>query len=207
MKGKMKMADSNDIRIRVATAADLPALHELIWQSVRVLNVQDYSQEQLESGLRHNMFDVDRALIRDGTYYVAEVDGRIVGCGGWSFRPSLHNGQGIQAGNEERYAVRSGAAKIRAFYVHPDWARRGIGSRILHTAEAAARRAGFYELELLASLTGVPLYEARGFSVVERVEVTTPDGVRLPTMRMVKQIAPPVQIGQTGLEIGEISLN
>lgn len=168
---------------------DVPALRELIEQSVRVLQRGDYSEEQIEGALG-TVFGVDTRLIEDGTYYVVETegDGRelIVGCGGWSKRKTLF-GSDYQTGREDALLdARMDAAKIRAFFVHPGWVRRGIATQILERCEEAARTAGFQRFEMGATLTGVPMYAARGYVEAERIEVLLTNGSLLPVVRMVK---------------------
>lgn len=176
---------------RTARMADVPALEALIEASVRGLGAEDYSPEQLESALAHGMFGVDTQLLRDETYYVVELDGEIAGAGGWSRRRALYGGS---AGRHETEAgfldPATEAARVRAFFVHPARARRGIGRALLRRCEAAARAAGFDRLELMATLPGERLYRAAGYQEVERVDVELPDGARCPCVRMLKEITP-----------------
>src|SRR3954467_2377873 len=116
------------------------------------------------------VFGVDRQLIRDGTYFAVEDAGQIVGCGGWSKRKTLYGGDRDRAGEDAELNPQSDPARIRAFFVHPNWARRGIGRSILVHCEAAAIQAGFHRAELVATLTGEPLYARFGYAVVERYE-------------------------------------
>ncbi len=176
------------IRVRPARPDDIPALAELIPLSVRALSAGYYPPAQIESALAH-VFGVDSQLIADGTYFVAEAEGRLVGCGGWSRRQTLYGGDHTK--HEESEALldpATDAARIRAFFVHPDWARRGIGRRLLHACEEAARRAGFTRLELGATLPGEPLYAALGFVVTERLEAPLPDGLTFSVARMAKDL-------------------
>jgi N-acetylglutamate synthase-like GNAT family acetyltransferase len=173
--------------IRRATADDIPALEELIPQSVRLLSANYYTAEQIESGLTY-IFGVDSQLITDGTYYVAETEGEIVGCGGWSKRRTLYGGDQAKAEVDSLLDPEIDAARIRAFFVHPDRKRQGIGSRIIETCERAAREAGFTTLELVATLPGEPLYKAFEYEVAERFEAVLPDGITLPLARMTKQV-------------------
>jgi GNAT superfamily N-acetyltransferase len=187
------------IRLRLAVTADIPALRVLIDASVRGLQANDYTPEQLEGALQ-SVVGVDRQLIADGTYFVAEAEGEdgeatgaerqrmIVGCGGWSKRKTLF-GSDVCAGREDTLLdPRRDAAKIRAFFVHPGWARRGVGSKILQACEDAARAAGFTRLEMGATLTGVPFYRAKGYAALERLEVPMRKGVSFPIVRMAKQV-------------------
>ncbi len=177
-----------NLKLRQARLEDIPALTRLIEASVRGLGGRDYSPQQIESSLKY-VFGVDTQLIEDGTYFVVESDYHLVGAGGWSRRKTLYGGDQAKGQAEENLLdPRRDSAKIRAFYVHPDWARQGIGRQMMSACEAAAGLAGFTRLELLATLTGAPLYAACGFDVVERVEVKLPDGIVLPTLKMVKQL-------------------
>ena len=151
--------------VRQAVSSDVPALQDLIRQSVLGLQGADYTPEQLELAL-DRVFGVDTQLIADGTYFVAEArvgEGQVLaGCGGWSKRKTLYGSDHCAGREDALLDPQREAAKIRAFFVHPAWARRGVGSRILEVCEAAATAAGFRRLEMGATLTGVPLYAARG---------------------------------------------
>jgi GNAT superfamily N-acetyltransferase len=177
--------------LRIAEMRDVAELRELIEASVRELQRGDYSEEQIEGALG-TVFGVDTRLIQDGTYYVveAERDGRavIAGCGGWSKRQTLF-GSDQQAGRQDALLdPQTEAAKIRAFFVRPEWVRRGIATQILERCEKAARGEGFRRLEMGATLTGVPMYAARGYVEVERIEVPLVNGSSLPVVRMAKTI-------------------
>lgn len=174
--------------IRHAEASDIPALEKLIPQSVRLLSTNYYTAEQIESGLTY-IFGVDSQLIEDGTYYVAHVDGEIVGCGGWSKRRTLYGGDQAKTEVDSLLNPEVDAARIRAFFVHPDRKRQGIGSRIMQACEQAAKQSGFAVLELVATLPGEPLYKAFGYEAVERFEIVLPDGITLPLIRMTKRLA------------------
>jgi len=155
---------------------------------VRGLQAGDYTPGQMEGALG-TVFGVDRQLIADGTYFVVEAGGAIVGCGGWSRRATLF-GSDLHAGREDSLLdPQRDAARIRAFFVHPDWARRGIGSQILEACETAATEHGFRRFELGATLTGERLYRVRGYRTGERIEVPLQNGESLPVIRMTKQIA------------------
>ncbi|HMQ55198.1 MAG TPA: GNAT family N-acetyltransferase, partial [Anaerolineae bacterium] len=131
-------------------------------------------------------------LIADGSYYVVEIDGQLAGAGGWSNRKTLYGGDQAKAETEDnRLDPSRDAAKIRAFYVDPHRARQGIGRQLLRVCETAARQAGFTRLELMATLTGMPLYAACGFRVVTPAEIEMPDGIRLPVAKMEKIITSP----------------
>jgi N-acetylglutamate synthase-like GNAT family acetyltransferase len=182
-------AFSQSVQLRLARSADIPALHALIEASVRGLMIQEYSLAQLEGALG-TYLGVDTQLIADGTYFVAEVETatakEMIGCGGWSKRKTLF-GADHRPGRENALLDPAvDAAKIRALFIHPDWARRGIGSRILKACEEAARTAGFKKFEMGATLTGVPLYEAKGYKVIDDVEIPLSNGESLKVVRMGK---------------------
>jgi len=154
--------------LRRATAEDKPAIAALIERSARGLSRDDYADGQIEAAVAR-VFGVDSELIEDGTYVVAEAGGRLVGCGGWSRRRTLFGGD--QAASREAGLLdpATDAAKIRAFFVDPDWARRGVATAILERCEAEAREAGFRAAELMATLPGVKFYRARGYEGDERI--------------------------------------
>lgn len=158
----MKSA-SNKYRLRKATSADEPVLRDLIARSIRALGANDYSREQIEGALE-GAFGVDTTLIRDQTYFVA-VDGaeQIVGCGGWSKRRTLFGGDARSERDDSWLDPRVDAAKIRAFFVDPAHARRGIGRALLRRCESEAALAGFTRFELMATLPGVRLYAQCGY--------------------------------------------
>ena len=135
------------LELRVATEEDIPALTALIPASVRGLSQGHYTPAQIESALVY-VFGVDSQLINDGTYFVVEHDGQIVGAGGWSKRKTLYGGDQSKADDDPLLDAALDAAHIRAYYVHPDWARQGIGRRIMRACEAAAKAAGFTRLDL-----------------------------------------------------------
>lgn len=181
-----------DIRIRKACTADIPALRQVIEASVRGLQARDYSPRQIELALK-NLYGVDTQLIADGTYFAAEAaaegaEARIVGCGGWSRRRTLFGGDQWRTRQDDLLDPQRDAAKIRAFFVRPEWVRRGIGTMILDACEAAATAAGFKRLEMGATLSGVPFYRARGYTPLESVEAPLGEGESLPIVRMVKEI-------------------
>ena len=161
------MAANASIVLRKATAADVAALKDLIARSARGLR-PDYRGAQVEGALR-GAFGVDSQLLDDGTYFVAEMDGTIVGCGGWSFRATLFGGDARADRNNSLLDPKTHAAKIRAFFVEPSHARQGIGSRLLERCEQEARAHGFSHVELMATLPGVKLYAVRGYTGQETV--------------------------------------
>ncbi len=175
------------IELRKATAEDIAAIEELIPASVRGLQREQYSEEQREAALEA-VFTVDRQLIGDGTYFVAEAEGRIVACGGWSRRKTLYGGHGVAGRDDAWLDPATEPARIRAFFVHPDFARRGIGTMMLAACESEAAALGFRSLEMAATLPGVPLYEARGYRKREPLEVPLREGLSLTVIRMSKRI-------------------
>jgi GNAT superfamily N-acetyltransferase len=174
--------------VRLATRADLPAIEALIAASARALSAGWYDPAQVESALRH-VFGPDTLLVADGTYFVAEAGGRIAGCGGWSRRRTLYGGDVMKTGPDAELDPARDAARIRAFFVDPASARRGVGSALMRACEAAAAGAGFRRLELMSTLPGEPLYRAFGFSADERVTTVLPDGVAIDFVRMSRDLA------------------
>lgn len=173
-------------QIRLASIEDTAALQELIRGSVAILSNGYYTSRQIASGLSH-IFGVDTQLIVDGTYFVAEADNEIVGSGGWSKRKTLFGGDQFKANQVDSLLDPNvDAARIRAFYVHPNWSRKGIGSRILTACEDAARSEGFSKVELVATLPGVPFYSTKGYEKCEPMSLETADGESLPAFRMTK---------------------
>jgi GNAT superfamily N-acetyltransferase len=188
---------SSRFQLRLAVPDDIPVLKQLIEASVRDLQAHDYSPAQLDRALS-TVYGVDTRLIEDGTYFAVErlpekqettgLAGPIVGCGGWSKRKTLFGGD-VWSGREDALLdPRKDAAKIRAFFVHPEWARHGVGSIILAACESAAKAAGFTSLEMGATLTGVPFYRAKGYEAVENLAAPLGDGLSLPIVRMAKQL-------------------
>ncbi|MBD0326825.1 MAG: GNAT family N-acetyltransferase, partial [Pyrinomonadaceae bacterium] len=141
------------IILRKANFDDRPAITQLIELSARALSRDDYSDEQIEAAI-NEVFGVDSDLIHDETYFVAEVSGALVGCGGWSRRRTLFGGDQFAKRESTELDPRCEAARIRAFFIHPEWARKGIGRAILEKCEAEARASGFQSLELMATLPG-----------------------------------------------------
>jgi N-acetylglutamate synthase-like GNAT family acetyltransferase len=179
--------NSSSYHLRHATAADIPALHDLIALSVRGLMTSAYSSEQLEKALGV-LLGVDTQLIEDGTYFVVDAeDGMLVGCGGWSKRKTLFGADHRGGRDAALLDPAQDAAKIRAFFVHPEWARRGVGSAILGLCEQEASSAGFRRFEMGATLSGVPLYKAKGYVEAERIEAPLPGGGVMTVIRMTKE--------------------
>jgi GNAT superfamily N-acetyltransferase len=178
------------IEILPALPNDVPALESLIREAVMVLQAADYSEDQRKGALG-TVFGVDSRLIEDGTYFKAMAGKTLVGCGGWSRRQTLFGSDAIAGKNDRRLDPEVDAARIRAFFVKPEWARRGVGRQILKACEAAALSAGFKHFELVATVTGVALYKATGYQIGERYETPLPNGLSLPVVRMAKVATPP----------------
>ena len=175
--------------LRTATAGDLEAIRSLIAASVRGLQ-HEYSEGQREHALA-SVFTPDTQLIADETYFVIQTDdGLLAACGGWSWRRTLYGGDHHHASRDAaRLDPATDAAKIRAFFVHPQWSRRGLGTRLLEACEQAAWDAGFRRAEMGATLSGVPLYERHGYRRVAEILVELPGGENLPVVRMEKVLA------------------
>jgi GNAT superfamily N-acetyltransferase len=181
-----------NIQIRKATRTDVPRLREVIEASVRGLQAEYYSPAQVEGALQ-SVYGVDSRLLADETYLAAEVsdsrgNAKIVACGGWSKRKTLYGGDQYGGREDSLLDPAHDAAKIRAFFVHPKWARRGIGSLILEACERAAVDAGFTRLEMGATLSGVAFYEAKGYVQIEKQAVPLGNGEALPIVRMAKRL-------------------
>ncbi len=176
-----------DLVPRAATHADVAAIRRLIDQSVRGLSASYYSAQQIESALRY-VFGADTQLIDDGTYFVIDGGAELAAAGGWSRRKTLYGGDQFKATTDPLLDPAVDAARIRAFFVHPAWARRGLARRLFEICEDAARREGFRAFELGATLPGIPLYEALGFVAAEPQAATMPDGETLPLVRMIRPI-------------------
>ncbi len=175
-------------RLRVATFDDEPCLRHLIARSIRSLGSEDYTPGQIDAALR-GAFGVDTAIIRDGTYFVAVTDASaIAACGGWSKRRTLFGGDERAERDESWLDPRSEPAKIRAFFVDPAHARRGLGRAILARSELEAIQAGFSAFELMATLPGVRLYEACGYQRGKSIEHPLPDRQSIRLVPMSKQI-------------------
>ncbi len=175
------------ISIRTAAPGDVAALTQLIGLSVRNLSAGYYTARQVESALLY-VFGIDSQLIRDHTYFVAETEGALAGWGEWSKRNTLYGGDQTKAAEDPLLDPDLDAARIRAFFVHPQWARRGVGRRLILACEEAARAGGFRKLELGATLPGQPLYSAMGYRIVEPIQLQFPDGVLFPLYRMSKDL-------------------
>src|SRR6266480_4527844 len=177
-----------DYIIRKAVLADRAAIAQLIKESARSLSRADYSDAQIEGAIA-TVFGVDTNLIIDGTYFVAERDGELIGCGGWSKRKTLFGGDQWATRDASGLDPKTEPAKIRAFFIHPEHARKGIARAILAACESEAQACGFKALELMSTLPGIKLYRACGYEGAERVECEVGDGVVIEFMVMKKTLA------------------
>jgi GNAT superfamily N-acetyltransferase len=190
-----------NIHLRLAVPEDIPVLRELIDASVRGLQTEDYTPAQIEGALK-TVFGVDSQLIADGTYFVAQAGPAaiqrtgakhaqpeliIVGCGGWSKRKTLYGSDHWTGREDALLDTLCDAAKIRAFFIHPAWARRGVGGMILQACEDAARAAGFTRYEMGATLTGAKLFGVKGYVAVKPISIPLVNGESLPVIHMEKQ--------------------
>lgn len=177
------------IRIRVARSSDIPAAQAVIAASARGLQLGDYTPAQIESAITH-VYGVDSQLVADGTYFVAEDVGenaaRIVACGGWSKRKTLYGGDNWRERKDDLLDPAVDPAKIRAFFIHPDFARKGIGTMLLSACENAARDSGFTRFEAGATLTGVKLFAARGYVATDEILLPLEESVTIRVVHMVK---------------------
>lgn len=162
----------------------MPALRALMAAAIGTLMEGFLTPAQIDAS--HEIMGLDTQLIADGTYFVAESDGVIAGCGGWSRRATLFGGNHTAGRSDALLVPGRDRARVRAMYTAPGFARRGIGRAILAAAEAAARAEGFTAVELAATLAGEPLYRAAGYAPERAFEEMTASGVAVPLIRMVK---------------------
>lgn len=176
-----------DFNHRLATFDDLEALNKVMGRSIGQLQSSFLTPVQIEAS--HKVMGLDTQLVKDGTYFMIECNGRVAGCGGWSFRATLYGGDhSVVAREPERLDPATDAAKIRAMYTDPDFTRRGIGTRIIILCENAARAAGFKRVELMATAAGVPLYQKQGYESSADAQFADIDGVRVPLLLMEKRL-------------------
>jgi len=173
--------------INPAKIEETSQLQSLIEKSVKGLSINYYTEQQIESALIH-VFGVDSQLIIDQTYYIVRDADKIAGCGGWSKRKTLFGGDQTKGREDPLLNPLTDAARIRAFFVHPDWARKGVGTALLNFCTDGAAAAGFHQLQLAATLPGVPFYSRLGFSIIENKEIVLADGETLPLAVMYKAI-------------------
>lgn len=172
---------------RIATEADLPMLRALMTRAIEHLQDDFLSPDQVRAS--HKVMGLDSQLVRDSTYFVIEEQGIAAGCGGWSFRATLYGGdESVIAREPARLDPATDAAKVRAMYTNPDFARRGVGRMLLALCEDTARAAGFGRVELMATMAGVPLYRAAGYVAVAETQAPEIDGVTVPLLLMGKTL-------------------
>ena len=172
---------------RLATEADLPAIRVLMDIAIDEHLKAFLDPAQVE--LSKSIMGLDTQLIADRTYFLVEQGARLAGCGGWSRRATLYGGDHSTAQrNAALLDMATDAARVRAMYTHPDFARRGVGRLILRLCEGAAREAGFRSVELMATMSGEPLYKAAGYQQIERIIAASRDGVEVPGVRMGKPV-------------------
>lgn len=172
---------------RIAGMEDLEVLRALMTRAIEHLQDSFLSPEQVRAS--HKVMGLDTQLVKDGTYFLVEEDGRVAGCGGWSWRATLYGGDDSVVQREPApLDPATDAAKVRAMYTDPAFVRRGVGRMILDLCEDAARGAGFRRVEMMATMAGIPLYRACGYVPVEPVESAPIDGVRVPLTRMEKPL-------------------
>jgi GNAT superfamily N-acetyltransferase len=171
---------------RLARLEDIPALRALMASAIRELQHGFLSPEEIVASA--SIMGLDTQLIDDGTYFIVESEGRIAGSGGWSKRATLFGGDHSAGRDAALLDPAKDAARVRAMYTSPDFARRGVGRMILGLCEAAAKAEGFARTELAATLAGEPLYRACGYVPIEHFRSDTPQGLRIPLIRMGKAI-------------------
>jgi len=173
--------------IRKATMEDCDAIQQLIAESARRLSREHYSDTQIEAAIA-KVFGVDTTLIEDGTYFVVESNGQLAGSGGWSKRKTLFGGDQYSSRDVAYSDPKTEPAKIRAFFIHPDHARKGIARMILSHCEEEARAQGFRALELLSTLPGIEFYKSCGFVETGNLDLDLTETVKLEFVPMRKEI-------------------
>ena len=181
------MTVTSSLYMRVATLDDIPAIEALMAESMARLLPHFLDSKQVERS--SESMGVDTLLVADGTYFLVFEGDALAGCGGWSRRRSLYGGNTTAGRDDSPADPKAEPAKIRAMYTHPDFVRRGIGRMLLDASEAAARAEGFSAMEMGSTATGVPLYEACGYRLVEDLSRPSEDGTIVPILRMRKELA------------------
>ncbi|MCF6274433.1 MAG: GNAT family N-acetyltransferase [Robiginitomaculum sp.] len=181
------MTDSAQyLRIVKASRNDLPKLQGLMHKSIEILQKPFLTEGQIHASFE--VMGLDTTLVDDGTYFTVFANDHLAGCGGWSKRETLYGGDHSKGRNTRLLDPAHEPARIRAMYTHPDFTRRGVGRLVLDSCEQAARDAGFKRAEMMATLAGVPLYEACGYTKIEEIFDTTSDGTKVPLVRMGKPL-------------------
>ena len=172
---------------RLASIDDLEGLREVMRRSIEKLQDGFLTPEQVR--VSQTVMGLDTQLVRDGTYFIVESGGRIAGCGGWSWRSTLYGGDDSLVSREPKALdPATDSARIRAMYTDPHFARQGVGRMVIKLCEEAAMRAGFHKATMMATMAGVPLYKACGYVEVEPVLSAPVGGVRVPLVRMEKDL-------------------
>ena len=177
---------SESLSLRLAAEIDLPALRTLMDLAIADLLKPFLPPEGVAASFE--VMGLDSQLVRDGTYFVVEIDGVIAGCGGWSRRATLFGGDHSAGRDARMLDPTTEPARVRAMYTHPHFTRRGVGRRVLDACEAAARAEGFQSCEMAATLAGEPLYRACGYAPIEHFTATTSGGYAVPLVRMGKAL-------------------
>lgn len=170
---------------RLAGLDDIPALQAVMAAAIGELQRGFLTPQQIESS--RMIMGLDSQLVADGTYFIVEAEGQIAGCGGWSRRATLYGGDHTPGREPALLDPATDAARVRAMYTHPGFARRGVGRLILQLCEAAAKAEGFKRLELMGTMSGKPLYESYGFEPIEDI-IDDRGGAPVPLTRMGKAI-------------------
>lgn len=177
----------NPWTIRPAQLNEMDALNELIHASARALSLEDYTPEEID-GLVQFVFGVDSELVHDQTYFVIQKEGVYAACGGWSKRRTLFGSDACETRESGYLDPNKEAAKIRAFFVHPDYARQGLAKQLMDACEKAARESGFKKMELMSTLPGIKFYRAQGYKGEDKVDYTLPNGLIVKFLPMEKQL-------------------
>lgn len=173
--------------IRPAQLTEKDALNSLIHASARTLSDADYSPEQIE-GLIRFVFGVDSELVLDQTYFVVEKEGVAVACGGWSKRRTLFGGDVCKTRESGYLDPSKDAAKIRAFFVHPDFSRQGLAKLLIDHCEKASKEFGFKEMELMSTVPGINFYQSQGYRGEQKINYTLPNGIVIELLPMHKTL-------------------
>lgn len=173
--------------VRPARLDEKDALNNLIHGSARALSETDYSPEQIE-GLIQFVFGVDSELVLDQTYFVVEKEGIAVACGGWSKRRTLFGGDACKGRDSGYLDPSKDAAKIRAFFVHPDFSRQGLAKLLMGHCEKAAKEFGFIEMELMSTVPGIKFYQSQGYEGDQKIHHTLPNGIVIELLPMRKTL-------------------
>ncbi|HHF7366751.1 TPA: GNAT family N-acetyltransferase [Legionella bozemanae] len=173
--------------IRNVLIDEIKTLNQLIKYSARELSQEDYTSQEIEGAI-HFIFGVDKELIKDQTYYAIEKKGNVIACGGWSKRKTLFGGDQCSAREEGFLNPQTDYAKIRAFFVHPNHARQGLGKMLLKYCEQQALFHGFTKMEMMATLPGAKLYEFCGYQIIEPQYFPLPNGTHFKMLKMIKHL-------------------